>query len=318
MSRLYTHCGSSRFHFDFPGPITFNPTYKYTSGTAIYDRRPNKKKRFPAWCDRILYHPNEEKKLKQLSYFSTKALLCSDHMPVAAVFKAKVQNAADVVSAKRDDLLASAWSILEVLHFQLLAGSLLSSMLGPEDTLYLVIMHKILWAAGVFHSAFFPPTPYVDPAIYSVELCESVISLERVACLGNIALQDLWAVVVINWLLLVSYCFLLWLFVKMFRPLLARCYRVFRRHEASVFPDWLFHGFLLYLLPVSVYPLVSVSVYTLVYLSRGQVRVTPWELAGAGCVSLFILSLFLYLILPKLRSERDFEELSKRRDTRIQ
>jgi len=38
------------------GLITFNPTYKYQAGTDMYECRPDKKKREPAWCDRVLYH----------------------------------------------------------------------------------------------------------------------------------------------------------------------------------------------------------------------------------------------------------------------
>lgn len=37
------------------GEVTFSPTYKYIPGTSEYDRRPEKKQRPPAWCDRILW-----------------------------------------------------------------------------------------------------------------------------------------------------------------------------------------------------------------------------------------------------------------------
>ena len=43
------------FHGFVEGPLTFLPTYKYVAGTDEYDRRPDKKLRFPAWCDRILW-----------------------------------------------------------------------------------------------------------------------------------------------------------------------------------------------------------------------------------------------------------------------
>jgi hypothetical protein len=38
------------------GPITFAPTYKYKTGTDFYERREDRKKRFPAWCDRIQWY----------------------------------------------------------------------------------------------------------------------------------------------------------------------------------------------------------------------------------------------------------------------
>lgn len=37
------------------GPLTFKPTYKYQPGTDLYEQRPDKKLRAPAWCDRILW-----------------------------------------------------------------------------------------------------------------------------------------------------------------------------------------------------------------------------------------------------------------------
>ena len=36
-------------------PLTFLPTYKYIPHTDDYDRRPDKKMRAPAWCDRVLW-----------------------------------------------------------------------------------------------------------------------------------------------------------------------------------------------------------------------------------------------------------------------
>ena len=43
------------FNYFEEGPLTFNPTYKYQQGTDLYEQRPDKKKREPAWCDRVLY-----------------------------------------------------------------------------------------------------------------------------------------------------------------------------------------------------------------------------------------------------------------------
>jgi len=37
------------------GEITFLPTYKYQPGTDEYEKRPEKKQRAPAWCDRVLW-----------------------------------------------------------------------------------------------------------------------------------------------------------------------------------------------------------------------------------------------------------------------
>ena len=46
----------------------FAPTYKYQPKTSIYEKRPDKKLRAPAWCDRILWHAKNEERVSQLSY----------------------------------------------------------------------------------------------------------------------------------------------------------------------------------------------------------------------------------------------------------
>lgn len=35
--------------------LTFAPTYKYEPKTNLYEKRPEKKLRCPAWCDRVLW-----------------------------------------------------------------------------------------------------------------------------------------------------------------------------------------------------------------------------------------------------------------------
>jgi phosphatidylinositol-bisphosphatase len=82
------------------GLITFPPTYKYQPGTDRYERRPDKKKRMPAWCDRILWIG---KRGKQLLYFRAE-LLASDHKPVASVFEIIAKK---LVKEKQQEIYAS-------------------------------------------------------------------------------------------------------------------------------------------------------------------------------------------------------------------
>ncbi|BAF25008.1 type IV inositol polyphosphate 5-phosphatase 9 isoform X1 [Oryza sativa Japonica Group] len=78
-------------HFDGwqEGLITFSPTYKYHPNSDQYywcfDGALGKKKRAPAWCDRILWRG---KGLKQIQYDTCNYRL-SDHRPVRAVFHAE-------------------------------------------------------------------------------------------------------------------------------------------------------------------------------------------------------------------------------------
>uniref|UniRef100_A0A7S2TQ38 Inositol polyphosphate-related phosphatase domain-containing protein n=1 Tax=Lotharella oceanica TaxID=641309 RepID=A0A7S2TQ38_9EUKA len=64
-------------------PITFQPTYKLTPMTNVYDPA-GAKKRIPAWCDRILYSAKNKKHLSTL-FYTAAALASSDHKPVSAL-----------------------------------------------------------------------------------------------------------------------------------------------------------------------------------------------------------------------------------------
>ena len=74
------------------GDLSFAPTYKYQPNTNHYERRPEKKIRVPAWCDRILYKIKNKKFLgvKQLNYFRSE-LLPSDHKPVGSYFECRLR-----------------------------------------------------------------------------------------------------------------------------------------------------------------------------------------------------------------------------------
>ncbi|KAF8377282.1 hypothetical protein HHK36_030657 [Tetracentron sinense] len=71
------------------GRIFFAPTYKYTHNSDSYAGetvKSKKKRRTPAWCDRILWYGDG---IEQLSYIRGESRF-SDHRPVCAVFAAEV------------------------------------------------------------------------------------------------------------------------------------------------------------------------------------------------------------------------------------
>ncbi|XP_057780883.1 type I inositol polyphosphate 5-phosphatase 4-like [Salvia miltiorrhiza] len=74
------------------GKIYFPPTYKYSNNSDRYageNMRQKKKRRTPAWCDRILWRGHG---LRQLSYVRGESRF-SDHRPVCSMFLAEVESA---------------------------------------------------------------------------------------------------------------------------------------------------------------------------------------------------------------------------------
>ncbi|KAI4345222.1 hypothetical protein L6164_012364 [Bauhinia variegata] len=72
------------------GRISFAPTYKYSQNSDSYageNVKSKKKRRKPAWCDRILWRGFG---IEQLSYIRGESRF-SDHRPVGAVFSVDVQ-----------------------------------------------------------------------------------------------------------------------------------------------------------------------------------------------------------------------------------
>ncbi|OSS54384.1 hypothetical protein B5807_00176 [Epicoccum nigrum] len=64
-------------------PITFPPTYKYSTSRSSDDEWQWAKHRYPSWCDRILYRPSPASKLEPQIYTALSVQPTSDHRPVA-------------------------------------------------------------------------------------------------------------------------------------------------------------------------------------------------------------------------------------------
>ena len=93
------------------GEIKFLPTYKYIPGdvNGYYDRRPDKKMRKPAWCDRILWKVKERgrdgtknsESVELIQYRRVDGFFVSDHKPVNALFKVRVKNEDDQLKKQK-------------------------------------------------------------------------------------------------------------------------------------------------------------------------------------------------------------------------
>eukprot|EP00536_Pseudo-nitzschia_multiseries_P005680 jgi/Psemu1/324006/estExt_fgenesh1_pg.C_1090014 len=92
------------------GVLNFVPTYKYQPGTDVYEQRPEKKLRAPAWCDRILWmNQGDPQHVQQLTYNRSETPNCSDHKPVYSTMRLTVK---DVVVEKREGIYKELLGLL--------------------------------------------------------------------------------------------------------------------------------------------------------------------------------------------------------------
>ena len=112
------------------GDLNFPPTYKFQPGTSLYERRPDKKTRAPAWlvteksypniqnnipfrCDRILWKvkgTQDRTSVSLLEYTSIPTLLLSDHKPVRALFEVQVSV---IIEEKRRNVFREIMLLLD-------------------------------------------------------------------------------------------------------------------------------------------------------------------------------------------------------------
>lgn len=77
------------------GALNFRPTYKFQAGASVYEKRPEKKLRAPAWCDRILWKARSPEDVVLHTYDCVMGLDLSDHKPVHAGFEIQVRHQVD-------------------------------------------------------------------------------------------------------------------------------------------------------------------------------------------------------------------------------
>ena len=125
-------------------PLAFLPTYKYQVGTDLYEERPEKKLRAPAWCDRVLYLAEAEPPaaaqgmpgVQVVLYDRVVQLRGSDHKPVVAVLDMRVRA---LVDEKRNDAYERVLRRLDAWENAYIPTVTLSSTsvsVAPEGVVY--------------------------------------------------------------------------------------------------------------------------------------------------------------------------------------
>ena len=134
----------------YEGALSFRPTYKFQAGTNLYEQRPDKKLRAPAWCDRILWRCSSDidpKYLRQLYYGSVDELLLSDHKPVHALFEVGVRT---VLRDRRAAVVADITRQLDAMENRSMPKVNVSdTVLHVEDVAYAVPVTRTLTIENV-------------------------------------------------------------------------------------------------------------------------------------------------------------------------
>ncbi|GMH70934.1 hypothetical protein TrRE_jg13140 [Triparma retinervis] len=89
--------------------LSFPPTYKYQPNTDLYECRPDKKLRAPAWCDRVLWHEADSGTV-DCQVYERAELNISDHKPVMATFTCRIKN---INTTKRADVYSEVMRSLD-------------------------------------------------------------------------------------------------------------------------------------------------------------------------------------------------------------
>jgi phosphatidylinositol-bisphosphatase len=92
------------------GVLNFPPTYKYQPSTDLYEKRPDKKLRAPAWCDRILWMAQEPEHVQQVTYRRSERPNFSDHKAVYSTFRITIK---DVIQQKREAIYTELMKLLD-------------------------------------------------------------------------------------------------------------------------------------------------------------------------------------------------------------
>ena len=111
LDQLNIERAAGRVFEDFEeGPLRFPPTYKYQPGTEMYEQRPDKKLRAPAWCDRILWRAQEPSHIEQLTYGRSETPNVSDHKAVYSTMRVTIK---DVIQPKREAIYDELMKLLD-------------------------------------------------------------------------------------------------------------------------------------------------------------------------------------------------------------
>lgn len=123
------------------GELNFGPTYKFQPGTGEYDRRPEKKIRAPAWCDRVLWRElSSLDAVNQIAYLRAE-LFPSDHLPVMALFMCNIRK---IVKEKEKEVFQELMKELDKHENDSIPRVFVEESIVNFNTLYFQVNFKLI------------------------------------------------------------------------------------------------------------------------------------------------------------------------------
>lgn len=111
----------------------------------MYEQRPEKKLRAPAWCDRILWRTSPSVNpghFRQLYYGAVDAVITSDHKPVHAVFESAVKT---IIRDRRAAVVADITRQLDAMENRSMPKVNVSdTIIGIPDVVYMVPSSRVI------------------------------------------------------------------------------------------------------------------------------------------------------------------------------
>lgn len=286
------------------GEITFPPTYKYAAGTLSYATPTSRKKRrMPAWCDRILWKVGGDvppDNVEQIFYTDGK-LKGSDHLPVCSLFTVKISPLEEIDALTHLWLGGVIWGFFEVLEFVVLTGQLAVQLplafmsfieaLSAPFFLFVRIRKLLEWVDVVRTSTgsapgakrridclvllcgidgYDPACP--EKACYNEahEALKSCVQtqcdgtgLARFAHIASLQPSQLFFMFTCNFVLMLLGVTALFFLVKVVTFVFRPCSRRCRRYQAQIYPQWHLVGILTKTTQVVFFLLVEAAMYQL-------------------------------------------------------
>ena len=286
------------------GHIDFAPTFKYEVRPGMHPLKYDSSE-VPAWCDRILWRTIEPDTPITQHYYKRSDMTMSDHVPVASLFGLQYlrTNACPPKEEVRSFFGSSSWEVVEVFQF-----SVMMMCLGNlSDVFQNAWCYYFSFSLGGLHFWEREAESITGYSFNPYSQCVLLASQSRFGCQFKTHPQNIFLVVVANWLTIVVGSGLLSLVVYMLQFAAGPFVASIRSYPAKIRPLLMYGAFLGFTMDRSAYAIISVCIFQIkVMVFYGE---TGWGLLPFAVAVMAIFFLYLWAMIYLSRTEARFHEV---------